>query len=308
VALRRLALAFLAVNVGIVVTGGAVRLTGSGLGCPTWPRCTAGSYVTTPAMGVHGVIEFGNRILTFVLVGVAVLTLLCALVQRDRRRVLIGWAALGFASIPAQAVLGGITVLTRLNPWWVASHFLLSMAVIAVAYTLWGATRQPPTTSRPAAPPPVRRLALCVAVAAVAALAVGTVVTGTGPHAGDANARRTGLDPAAVAQLHADVVLLLLGLSIGLLFAERAAGRPGRAAAILVGVELGQGVVGAVQYLTRLPVLAVLLHMAGACAVWLAVLAAVADARRHPRPAGQPVTATDGLTAAVPRDRVPVTR
>jgi cytochrome c oxidase assembly protein subunit 15 len=260
VVLRRFALASLVANVVIVVTGGVVRLTGSGLGCPTWPQCAPGSLVVRPEMGVHGVIEFTNRTLFGVLAVLAAAALASALCQQPRRRRDVVLAAVVLGGIPAQAVLGGITVLTGLNPWVVACHFLLSMALIAAAYGLWAG----PATGKPPA------FARTVAAVAVAVLAAGTVVTGSGPHAGDATAPRTGLDPGQVAQFHADLVFLLLGLSVGLWFATRA-----RAAAILVGVELGQGVVGFVQYFTHLPELVVGLHMAGACLVWLATLNAL---------------------------------
>jgi cytochrome c oxidase assembly protein subunit 15 len=275
--LRRLALGSVIANVGIVITGGAVRLTGSGLGCPTWPRCGPGSFVVEPAMGGHGYVEFGNRTLTFVVGLVAVLGLVSALLQRPRNRPVVLLAAAVFAGIPAQALLGGLTVLTHLNPWVVAGHFLLSMAVIAVAYTFWRACR--PTPPAPPVGRPIRTLAGVLAGVCAAVLALGTVVTGSGPHAGDANARRTGLDPGMVAQLHADAVFALIGLSVALWFALRAVDAPApavRAAAILVGVELAQGAVGFVQYFAHLPVLVVGLHMAGACAVWLATLAVLA--------------------------------
>jgi cytochrome c oxidase assembly protein subunit 15 len=169
-------------------------------------------------------------------------------------------------------------VLTDLNPWVVAGHFLLSMAVLAAAYALWSGTRPGPG---PAAAAP--GLAWAVTAVAAAVLAAGTVVTGSGPHAGDAQAPRTGLDPGQVAQVHADLVFLLLGLSVGLWFATRT-----RAAAVLVAVELGQGLVGFTQYFTHLPELLVGVHMAGACLVWLAALAALDRAlpRRPSRPGG----------------------
>jgi heme a synthase len=296
--LRRAALASVVANVGLVVTGGAVRLTGSGLGCPTWPRCTSGSYVTTPAMGAHGVIEFGNRTLSFVVGALAAACLAAALAQRPRRRDRVTLAALLLAGIPAQAVLGGITVLTRLNPWVVGGHFLLSIAVIAAAYQLWVRAGEP-AAAPPRAVTALRPLAWLVTVVSGLVLAVGTVVTGSGPHAGDAQARRTGLDPGAVSQLHSDLVFALLGLSVGLWFALRAAPVPagaartaGRSAAWLVALELGQGVVGFVQYFTHLPALAVGLHMLGAALVWVATLAVLnvtAGARpsvTRPAPAG----------------------
>lgn len=285
--LRRLALASLAANVGIVVTGGAVRLTGSGLGCPTWPRCTDESYVPTPEMGAHGLVEFGNRLLTGGVGLLAVACVVAAVLARPRRRDLVGLSLLVLAGVPAQAVLGGITVLTGLNPWVVAGHFLLSMAVIAAAYALWVRTGEPDAPARPVVARPLRQLVGVVVAASAAVLVIGTVVTGSGPHAGDAQAPRTGLDPQAVSQLHTDAVFLLVGVSVALWFALRAVAAPRplvRASAVLVGVELAQGTIGFVQYLTGLPALVVALHMAGACAVWLATLAVAARTRtRVPR-------------------------
>jgi cytochrome c oxidase assembly protein subunit 15 len=302
VLLQRLALASLLANVGLVVTGGAVRLTGSGLGCPTWPRCTDTSYVTTGAMGAHGMIEFGNRLVGIAVGLLALACVLAALAQAPPRRPLIAWSVAVLAGIPAQAVVGGITVLTRLNPWVVGCHFLASMAVIAAAHQLWvraGGGLIPPhqhgaeggTSTLPRALVVLGRVVVGVAAAV---LVVGTVVTGSGPHAGDAHARRTGLDPQEVSQLHADLVFLLIGLSVALWFALRAVNAPPaarRAAARLIGVEAAQGVIGFVQYFTHLPALAVGLHMLGACLVWIAALSVLETTRRAvpaavaPRPA-----------------------
>ncbi len=294
--LRRLALASLLANIGIVVTGGAVRLTGSGLGCPTWPRCTDTSYVTTPQMGAHGVIEFGNRTLTGVVGALAVACVLAALCQRPVRRPLVTWSALVLAGIPAQAVIGGVTVLTNLNPWVVGCHFLASMAVIAAAYQLWvRAGERPASSASPGLGRPLTVLVRLVVATAALVLVVGTVVTGSGPHAGDAGAKRTGLDPQEVAQLHADLVFLLLGLSVALWFALTAVGAPRTAAAALIGVELAQGLIGFVQYFTHLPVIGVGLHMLGACVVWVAALAVLEGARARAAPAP---TAREAPTAA----------
>jgi cytochrome c oxidase assembly protein subunit 15 len=275
--LRRLAFASLVANVALVVTGGAVRLTGSGLGCPTWPRCTGASYVTTAAMGAHGVIEFGNRILGVVVGLLAAACVLVAALARRRGRAPVGWAVLVLLGIPLQGVIGGITVLTKLNPWVVACHFLGSMAVLVASYQLWLRARG----DRPAGGVggPLRLLVRAVVTVTAVVLVVGTVVTGSGPDAGDAHARRTGLDPLEVSQLHADLVFLLIGLSVGLWFALRAVAASAaarRAAAVLVGVELAQAVIGLVQYFTGLPALAVALHMLGASLVWLAALAVLA--------------------------------
>jgi cytochrome c oxidase assembly protein subunit 15 len=263
----RVALANVVANVLIVVTGGAVRLTGSGLGCPTWPECTGGSLVPTKALAGHGVIEFSNRTLTFVLTVVAIATVV--VVWRSARRDLRGLAVLSFLGIPVQALLGGITVLTGLNPWIVAGHFLLSMVLVAIATVLWLRSREPGVGQLVVRRPLPLLVAGIAAVAAVV-LVIGTVVTGSGPHSGDPEAGRTGFDPALVSQLHADVVFLLVGLTVALLVALHATDSPGRvrrAARDLLVVELAQGVIGYVQYFTGLPIAVVLLHMLGAALI-----------------------------------------
>ncbi|WP_157553647.1 COX15/CtaA family protein [Jiangella gansuensis] len=277
--LRRLAVASLVTQTGIIVTGGAVRLTDSGLGCPDWPHCTAGSLTSTPEMGMHGAIEFGNRLLTFVL-GAVALAMLVAVIRtfgsdRPRRDLLVPAAfLLGF--IPAQAVIGGITVWSDLNPWVVMFHFLVSTVLVGVATILVRRAQRP----RGAVPqrvgqPWLERLGLLVLAATAVSVYLGAVVTGSGPHAGDPDAKRTGLDVAVVTQIHADAVLVLVGLSVGLYFAARIAGSPGRsarAAVVLLVVEAAQGVIGFVQYRLELPELLVGLHMLGA---GLMVMAAV---------------------------------
>jgi cytochrome c oxidase assembly protein subunit 15 len=266
--LRELALASVVANVVIVVTGGAVRLTGSGLGCPTWPKCSGTSLTPTRAHSIHGVIEFTNRQLTFVLGLIAVVTLLAAYRQRRELRL----AGLAFLGIPAQAILGGITVLTDLNPWTVAAHFLLSMSIIAVTTMLWWRLR----FGSGAGFAPAVILGRLIVLAAVVVLALGTVVTGTGPHAGDKGAKnRIGLDPGGVAQLHADSVMVLIGLTVGLVVLLRvtsASAAAQRAGWWLLGVELAQGVIGYIQYFTHVPSGLVAAHMLGACLVWIAAL------------------------------------
>jgi cytochrome c oxidase assembly protein subunit 15 len=281
VALRRLALTSVIVNVLIVVTGGAVRLTNSGLGCPTWPSCTDSSLTPTKKYAIHGIIEFTNRQLTFVLVIVAVATWVVAMLLRSERG-LATWAALG---IPAQAVLGGLTVLTHLNPWLVALHFLLSMAIIVVTYVMWW--RLGP---RPAAPLPTagRRLAWATTAVTATTLVIGTVVTGSGPHAGDLQSgkvHRTGLKVSSVAQLHADAVMVLIGLTIGMVvlaYALRSGEVFRQAVVALLGVELAQGFIGYLQYFLHVPPLLVGLHMLGACLLWLAALRVQLVARPAP--------------------------
>jgi cytochrome c oxidase assembly protein subunit 15 len=288
-------------NIGLVVTGAAVRLTGSGLGCPTWPECTDGSYTTTSAMGVHGVIEFSNRMLTFVLGVLAVACVLVALFGPPRRRSTIWLSVAVLLCIPLQAVIGGITVLTELNPWVVGLHFLASMVVIAFAYALWKRTAETDAQPVPIVPAALRQLARVVVVASAAVIAVGVVVTGSGPHAGDAEAKRTGLDPQSVAQAHADLVLLLIGLTVALCFALRAVGAPHaafRAAVILLVVELAQGLIGFVQYFTHLPVLLVGAHLLGASLVWTATLNMLWSTRERP---GELPPVEESPSSAVPQ-------
>ena len=272
-AISRLALANVVANGAIIVTGGVVRLTGSGLGCPTWPRCTEESFVTTPELAGHGVIEFGNRLLTFVLTAVAVALLVAVL--RSPRRDLRPLAVLAFLGIPAQAAIGGVTVLTGLNPWTVAVHFLVSVVLTAVATVLWLRSREP-GVGRPLVRRPIALLVGGIAAVTAAVLVLGTIVTGSGPHSGDVDGNdvptgdRMGFDIELVSQLHADVVFLLVGLTIALLvalYATDAPGRVRRAARDLLVVQLLQGVIGFVQYFTHLPVVLVLLHMLGAVLV-----------------------------------------
>jgi cytochrome c oxidase assembly protein subunit 15 len=272
---RRLAFASLLGNLAIVLTGGAVRLTDSGLGCPTWPRCSDASWTATAEMGLHGVIENTNRGLGVLLGAVALAGFLATLRLRPRRASLVRLSGAVLAGVAAQGAIGGITVWTDLNPWIVGAHFLISMALVAIAYAFWRRVDEPDGPVRPTVPTPLRTLTWLLAVVSTALVAVGTVVTGSGPHAGDADVPRNGLDPQALAQVHADLAFLLLGLAVASWFALRAtAAHPAarRAAAALVTVILGQGAIGLIQYATGLPELAVWLHLVGASLVWLATL------------------------------------
>lgn len=264
--MRGWAWASIVANIVIVVTGGVVRLTGSGLGCPTWPRCTDRSLTPHGAYDVHQYIEFGNRMLTYVLVAIAVATFVAAWQtgRRDLRRLSLV-IALG---IPAQAVIGGITVLTDLNPWIVSLHLLCSMAIIGVAVLLLHRLDQPAPASSYGGP--VVGLAWATFASAWAVLYVGTVVTGSGPHAGDADSPRNGLSPLQMSQLHADLVFLFVGLTLGLLFAVLSARLPAAARSavvVLLLVEVAQGAVGFVQYFTDLPIVLVGFHMLGAAII-----------------------------------------
>jgi cytochrome c oxidase assembly protein subunit 15 len=266
---RPLGWATLVANCGLVVTGGAVRLTGSGLGCPTWPRCTDESFTPHGALDLHEAIEFGNRMLTFVLTAIAVATFASAwMTGRRDLRLLALVLALG---IPAQAVIGGITVLTDLNPWVVSLHLLCSLAIIGLTVLFIRRIDQPaPEPARG----PVVILAWVTFAAAWVVLYIGTVVTGSGPHAGDVDAPRNDLDPLQVSQLHADAVFLFVGLTVGLLLAVHAVGGTAeakRAVVVLLGVELAQGTIGFVQYFTDLPEVLVGFHMLGAALISAAV-------------------------------------
>jgi heme a synthase len=283
--LRPLALSSLVGNVVLIVTGAAVRLTDSGLGCPTWPKCTDASYTTTQAMGVHGVIEFTNRTLTFVLGALAIAGVVVALLQKPRRRSLVWLSVAVLLGIPAQGVIGGITVLSHLNPWVVGLHFLASIALIAFAYAFWRRTFEGDEKPVPLVHPAIRTLAAVTTAVSAMVIAAGVIVTGSGPHSGDAGAKRNHLDPQAVAQAHADVVFLLIGLTIGLWLALRAASAPreaSRAALTLLVIELAQGLIGFVQYFTHLPIALVAAHMLGAGTVWVGTLAMLWSLRERP--------------------------
>jgi heme a synthase len=274
---RALGWASLVANIVLVVTGGAVRLTGSGLGCPTWPRCTDESMTPHGSFNAHSAIEFGNRTLTFVLVAIAVATFVAAwrTGRRDLRQLAL-WIALG---IPAQAVIGGIVVLADLNPWLVSFHLLCSMAIIGLAVLfLWRIDH----AGVPVVGGPVVWLAWATFGSAWLVLYAGTVVTGSGPHAGDEDAPRNGLSPLQLSQLHADLVFLFIGLTVGLLFAALALKAPAatvQAAAVLLGVELAQSLIGFVQYFTDLPIVLVGFHMLGAAIISATVTWALLQVR-----------------------------
>jgi len=275
-ALRRLANLMVFTQSAIVVTGGAVRITGSGLGCSTWPECTPGSYTPTPDQPeapLHAWIEFGNRLLTFVLLLNALMLMISIL--RNRRKELRKMGAFQIIGILAQGVLGGITVLTGLNPATVAAHFLLSIVLIAGALSL----RQRVYLRTPSylvLLPIVKRLMALHLFLTCAVLFVGTIVTGSGPHAGDTTAERFNLDARTMSWIHADLVIALIGVTVALLIAVRLGESEATRAAILKKVQLfllialSQGAIGYVQYFTGLPEILVGMHLVGAVVVWLA--------------------------------------
>lgn len=271
--LRPAALAAVVANVGIVLTGGVVRITGSGLGCEDWPTCDGTSVVPRAGTeaGWHQFIEFGNRTLTFVVLATAVWAVWAARRDAPQRTDLRGLAWGLVAGVLGQAVLGGITVLTELDPLVVAGHFLLSMVLIAVAVVLYDRV----SASSPAEPiPALRRLAGVLVPVAAAVLVLGTLVTATGPHAGDPGTPRLGLDIRTMAVAHADAVWALVALTLATWLVARTLGarRTARAAAVALAVQLAQGAVGYLQYALGIPAELVSLHLLGACLVWVAAL------------------------------------
>lgn len=278
---RRWGWASVVANIGIVVTGGLVRLTGSGLGCPTWPQCTDTSYVPHGELGMHGAIEFGNRMLGFVVAVIAIGTWLAVMRYRPQRTDLRRLATAAALGVPLQAVIGGISVLTGLNPWIVSAHFLVSPIIITLTVSLMRRSR---TSPYPHTPPVVRALATASVVAVWLAVALGTLVTGSGPHSGDPETGRNGLNETVISQFHADVVFALLGVTVALVIATRvtATSRTLRKlAAWLLAMELLQGLVGFTQYFTGLPWVLVLIHMFFA-AVLIALVTAVYGERGTP--------------------------
>jgi cytochrome c oxidase assembly protein subunit 15 len=278
VIVNRLAVFALVSNVAIVASGGLVRLTDSGLGCPSWPNCTDGSVVPTRELSWHKYVEFGNRLFTYVVLIAAVAVLVAVLRERPRRPELRLWAWLVFLAVPAQAVMGGVTVLTHLNPWAVAAHFVLSMLLVAAATVLWWRTRRRAAQAPAPVHPLLVRLGGVTWLLTYAVFGVGTVVTGAGPHAGDPTADRIAIKPGSVAQLHADLVMLLVGTSFALAVAVTAVGAQRvvlTTTRVLLAALAFQAAVGFVQYFDKLPIGLVELHLFGAAVIAVAATAVV---------------------------------
>lgn len=277
--MRRLAISAIVANAGIVVTGGAVRLSNSGLGCPDWPRCTDGRLLPggrNTHTVLHQSIEFSNRMLTFLVFATAVGCVLGAWRLRPRRPGVLAIAWILPAGIVLQALLGGLTVLDKLNPLVVAAHFLPSMALCYVAAWLYARVVEgdgpPQRVVRRDIQLGVRLLVVVVGAVEV----VGTLVTATGPHAGDPHTRRLDWDPKMVTQFHADLVFLYVGLVVALILGMRATRAPAqvlRRSYVLIGVIVFQATIGYVQYFTHVPAVLVGIHMFGA------TLATIATAR-----------------------------
>jgi heme a synthase len=268
--MRRLAILTVVGQAGIAVTGSVVRVTGSGLGCPTWPQCFPGSLVPTPHAEVAALtqwIEFSNRLLTFVLVVATGLAFLAALNTRPRRSRLTLLALAQPLGVVAQAVIGGFVVLAGLVWWSVAIHFMVSMFFVWMAVQLVDAAGDGAGASRPVVGGAVRGLIATSTAVLAALLLAGTFVTAAGPHAGDATTPRLGLGVEATAQLHADLLFAYLGLLVGIGFMLRAVAAPERlrrryrSVAVLV---LAQGALGGAQYALGVPEVLVAFHVLGA--------------------------------------------
>jgi len=268
--MRRLAILTVIGQAGIAVTGSVVRVTGSGLGCPTWPQCFPGSLVPTPHADIAALtqwIEFSNRLLTFVLVVATGLAFLAAINTVPRRTRLTWLGVLQPLGVVAQAVVGGFVVLAGLVWWSVAIHFMVSMFFVWMAVLLVDASGDGAGPARRVVPGAMRGLIATSTVVLVALLLAGTFVTASGPHAGDAKTPRLGLGVQATAQLHADILFAYLGLVVGIGFALGAVGasrRMWRRYAALVVLVLAQGALGGVQYALGVPEVLVSFHVLGA--------------------------------------------
>jgi cytochrome c oxidase assembly protein subunit 15 len=282
--IRVFAIATLVAQILIVGTGGAVRLTGSGLGCPTWPRCTDESFVTTPEMGIHGIIEFGNRLLTFVLVAIAIIMFVLVLRIRRERRDLFVLSLLIGLYVPIQAIIGGITVLTNLNPYVVGLHFLASVVLVSLAAMLVYRVFVGPRGEKTLVPLWYAALVHATSVLVAATILVGILVTGSGPHAGDGGAARNGLDSEFLQHVHSWPAYATLAATILLVSGAwrfRHA-RLLRFTLILLLVEGVQILVGLAQARLGLPEILVGIHMVLACCL-AAAMTAVVLAMREPR-------------------------
>jgi cytochrome c oxidase assembly protein subunit 15 len=272
-AYRRVTLFAMVALAFIIVTGGAVRLTGSGLGCPDWPTC-ASNRVVAP-WEYHAMVEFVNRTITGLVSVAVMLAVLGSLVRAPRRRDLV-WLSVGLvAGVIGQIVLGGLTVLFELRPGFVMAHFLVSMVLLADAVVLHHRAGQPEGPTRPALGTDLLALGRLEVAAAGLVIVLGTVVTSSGPHGGDERAQRLPFLLTDVARLHGIAVTLFLVVTVVTLWRLRGAGAPARLfrrGEVLLAVLVAQGALGYLQYFTGVPVVLVGFHIAGAAAVWVTVL------------------------------------
>jgi cytochrome c oxidase assembly protein subunit 15 len=301
--MRALAIAAVVAQAGIAVTGSVVRVTGSGLGCPTWPECFPGSLVPTPHPEVEPLtqwIEFGNRLLTGVVVLVAGACLLAALATRPRRARLTRLALVQPLGVVAQAVIGGGVVLLGLVWWSVSVHLLVSMVLVWLAVQLVAAASEGGGPPRRLVPGPVRGLVATSTGVLAAVLVAGSFVAAAGPHAGDAATPRLQVSVETVAQVHAELLVGYLGLLVGLGFALRAVAAPARVLrryAVLVAVVAAQGLLGGVQYALGVPEVLVSLHVLGAALVTVAAAALWSSLSERPA-AAAPAAAREAIPAA----------
>lgn len=284
--LRRAALAAVVMSVLIIVTGGAVRLTGSGLGCDTWPKCTDDSLIVTPEQGYRGAIEFGNRMLTYVLSAAVGWAIVAARSTKPWRRGLtrLGWAQ--FWIVMSNAVIGGITVWMGLNPWTVAGHFIAANSLLTVAVITWHRTGEGDTAPRPRVPRPVRKLSWAITIVSALLIVLGTTVTGAGKHAGDSSdVPRMPWDWTNAAHVHAVAAWVVCALALAMWLVLRVVDAPddtrARARDLLI-VLVAQGGIGYVQYFTGVPELLVAAHMLGSSLMWIAVLRLALSMRERP--------------------------
>nr|WP_218620797.1 heme A synthase [Mycolicibacterium hippocampi] len=279
---------------GIAVTGAIVRVTASGLGCPTWPQCFPGSFTPVPhaeVPGVHQAVEFGNRLLTFLVVLTAAAAVVVLIRARRRREVLV-YAWLMPASTVVQAVIGGITVLTGLLWWTVAIHLLASMTMVWVATLLFVKVGEPDSgvpTAR--VPKPLRQLTVLCGVALSAVLVTGTMVTGAGPHAGDKSldrpVPRLQIEITTLVHMHSSLLVAYLSLLVALGFALLAVRAPKPVLTrlgVVVAVAAAQGLLGTVQYFNDVPAALVAMHVAGAAVCTAATAALWASMRERAEP------------------------
>lgn len=275
--IRVAAWVMLIAQAGIIFSGGIVRLTGSGLGCTDWPKCTPDSLVTTPEMGIHGLIEFGNRTLAVVLAMIGVVIFLMLWKSRKQRPDLF-WLNLGLlAIVPVQAIVGGITVWTKLNPWVVAGHFVPSAIAVGVAAYFVRRTYDTGIPTGEKAPSPLPALGWTILVLTAIVVFFGVLTTGAGPHSGSTMSTRNGLDNIWITRAHAfPVWLMVIATIVALSIAIKRHSVMVKPLVVLLIVELAQGLIGYVQYFTGVPIVLVAFHMIGLSAT-IAASVAVLD-------------------------------
>ncbi len=282
-AYQRITLIALVALVFIIVTGAAVRLTGSGLGCSDWPTCEENSLVAP--LEYHAMIEFVNRLITGLVSAAVIVAVLGSLVRQPRRRDLTWWSLGLVAGVIGQIILGGLTVLFELRPPFVIAHFVLSMVLVWNAVVLHQRGRFASVASLPVVAPKVRALSRVLIVSASAVILTGTIVTGTGPHGGDEEVDRLSFSLEAVARVHSATVWIFLALTIVMLIVLRKTGAPAsvdRHAWLLVGAIVVQGAIGYIQYFTGVPPWLVILHVFGSVVIWMTVLGFHLSLRARP--------------------------